>query len=263
MAEQGRVITYADAGVEALREEMRRDEQHCLHRPGNRSAWRQLPSDPGSVEGIRRRSPARHRASANWAPPALPLAQPWRARARSSMRCFWISRLKRSPRSCSRPRISPTCRTGRSRRRCSFVARWARYAMPALTILILFTTGLPTLRDLKVVVPSTPYDVKGLFKTALRDPGPVVFIEHKFLYNTKGVVPEEEYLIPFGEARIVREGEDLTMVAMSRMVELAVKAAAAAGEARRFGGGHRSAHHRSLGPQERSPTPSRRPGNLW
>jgi pyruvate/2-oxoglutarate/acetoin dehydrogenase E1 component len=75
------------------------------------------------------------------------------------------------------------------------------------------------------VVPSTPYDVKGLFKTALRDPGPVVFIEHKSLYNTKGVVPEAEYLIPFGEARIARPGEHLTVVATSRMVELALKAA--------------------------------------
>jgi len=83
---------------------------------------------------------------------------------------------------------------------------------------------------LKVALPSTPYDVKGLFKTALREPGPVVFIEHKSLYNSKGIVPEEEYLIPFGEARIVREGKDLTIIAMSRMVDLASKAAAALGE---------------------------------
>jgi pyruvate dehydrogenase E1 component beta subunit len=79
---------------------------------------------------------------------------------------------------------------------------------------------------LKVVLPATPYDLKGLFKTALRDPGPVAVIEHKSLYNTKGVVPEEEYLIPFGEARTIREGKDLTIVAMSRMVDLATKAAA-------------------------------------
>jgi pyruvate dehydrogenase E1 component beta subunit len=80
---------------------------------------------------------------------------------------------------------------------------------------------------LKVVLPSNPYDLKGLFKTALRDPGPVAVIEHKSLYNTKCVVPEEEYLIPFGDARIVREGTDLTIIAMSRMVDLASKAAAA------------------------------------
>jgi len=83
---------------------------------------------------------------------------------------------------------------------------------------------------LKVVLPATPYDLKGLFKTALRDPGPVAVIEHKSLYNTKGVVPEEEYVIPFGDARIVREGKDLTIVAMSRMVDLAAKAAAVLAE---------------------------------
>jgi pyruvate dehydrogenase E1 component beta subunit len=78
---------------------------------------------------------------------------------------------------------------------------------------------------LKVALPATPYDLKGLFKTALRDPGPVALIEHKSLYNTKSVVPEEGYLIPFGDARIVREGKDLTIIAMSRMVDLAAKAA--------------------------------------
>ena len=78
---------------------------------------------------------------------------------------------------------------------------------------------------LKVVLPATPYDVKGLLKSALREPGPVIFIEHKAMYNTKGFVPEEEYTIPFGDARVAREGEDVTIVAMSRMVDLALKAA--------------------------------------
>jgi pyruvate dehydrogenase E1 component beta subunit len=79
---------------------------------------------------------------------------------------------------------------------------------------------------LKVVLPATPYDVKGLLKTALRDQGPVVFIEHKALYNNKGPVPEEEYLIPFGQARICRTGDDMTIVATSRMANLAAEAAA-------------------------------------
>jgi pyruvate/2-oxoglutarate/acetoin dehydrogenase E1 component len=80
---------------------------------------------------------------------------------------------------------------------------------------------------LKVAVPSTPYDVKGLMKTSLRDDSPVVFIEHKALYNSKGPVPEEEYLIPFGQARVAREGRDATVVATSRMVHVALEAAAA------------------------------------
>ena len=79
---------------------------------------------------------------------------------------------------------------------------------------------------LKVAVPSTPAHTKGLMKTAIRDDGPVVFIEHKGLYNTKGMVPQEEYLIPFGQARIFREGSDLTLVAVGRMVQVALDAAA-------------------------------------
>lgn len=71
---------------------------------------------------------------------------------------------------------------------------------------------------LKVVLPACAYDVKGLLKTALRDDGPVIFIEHKFMYNKKGPVPTEEYLIPFGQARVWREGNDVTILAMSLMV---------------------------------------------
>jgi pyruvate/2-oxoglutarate/acetoin dehydrogenase E1 component len=78
---------------------------------------------------------------------------------------------------------------------------------------------------LKVAIPSTPYDVKGLMKTALRDENPVIFIEHKGIYNTKGPVPEEEYLIPFGQAQVRRPGKDVTIVALSMMVQRALEAA--------------------------------------
>jgi pyruvate/2-oxoglutarate/acetoin dehydrogenase E1 component len=71
---------------------------------------------------------------------------------------------------------------------------------------------------LKVALPSTPYDVKGLMKSTLRDSNPVVFIEHKALYNTKGHVPQEEYLIPFGQAVIRKPGDHVTVVAMGQMV---------------------------------------------
>src|SRR6185369_577789 len=70
---------------------------------------------------------------------------------------------------------------------------------------------------LKVALPSCPYDVKGLLKTALRDENPVVFIEHKGLYNTTGHVPEEEYLLPFGKAAVKQKGSDVTIVALSLM----------------------------------------------
>lgn len=78
---------------------------------------------------------------------------------------------------------------------------------------------------LKVVMPSTPYDAKGLLKAALNDNNPIIFIEHKMLYSTKGPVPEEEYTIPLGKADIKREGKDVTVVATSYMVGKALEAA--------------------------------------
>jgi len=77
----------------------------------------------------------------------------------------------------------------------------------------------------KVVIPSTPYDAKGLLKTAIRDENPVIIFEDKMMYNLKGPLPEEEYLISFGEADIKREGKDATVVATSSMVHVAMKAA--------------------------------------
>lgn len=76
-----------------------------------------------------------------------------------------------------------------------------------------------------VIQPSTPYDAKGLLKSAIRDDNPVVFIEHKLLYNTKGAVPDQEYLVPIGKADIKRSGDDLTIVATSRMVIMTMNAA--------------------------------------
>ncbi len=78
---------------------------------------------------------------------------------------------------------------------------------------------------LKVVLPSTPYDAKGLLKTAIRDDNPVVFFEDKLMYQEKGLVPENEYTIPFGVADIKRSGTDITIVATSSMVTVALRAA--------------------------------------
>ena len=76
-----------------------------------------------------------------------------------------------------------------------------------------------------VVMPSTPFDAKGLLKAAIRDDNPVMFIEHKMLYGMEGYVPEEEYLIPFGVADVKREGSDVTVITYSRMVHRALEAA--------------------------------------
>ncbi len=78
---------------------------------------------------------------------------------------------------------------------------------------------------IKVVMPATPYDAKGLLISSIYDDNPVVFIEHKMLYNTKGLVPDEPYTLPIGKADIKREGKDVTIVAHSRMVLFALEAA--------------------------------------
>lgn len=78
---------------------------------------------------------------------------------------------------------------------------------------------------LQVVLPSTPYDAKGLYKTAIRDNNPVIVFEDKMMYQLKGPVPEGEYTIPFGVADIKRQGTDITIVATSSMVQVALAAA--------------------------------------
>jgi pyruvate dehydrogenase E1 component beta subunit len=78
---------------------------------------------------------------------------------------------------------------------------------------------------LKCVIPSSPYDAKGLLIQSIRDDDPVIFFEHKLLYGLESEVPEESYAIPFGEANVIREGDDVTIVAIGRMVHVAQQAA--------------------------------------
>ncbi len=88
--------------------------------------------------------------------------------------------------------------------------------------LLSIVTHIP---GLKCVAPSTPYDAKGLLISALRQDDPIFFFEHKFLYGTKGPVPEEEYTVPIGKAEVRRPGTDVTVVAIGRMVNLSLEAA--------------------------------------
>ncbi len=80
---------------------------------------------------------------------------------------------------------------------------------------------------LKVVIPATPYDVKGMLKSAVRDPNPVLFIEHELLYNIKGEVPDEgvEYTVPLDRAEVKREGRHVTLITFSRMLHVTIQAA--------------------------------------
>lgn len=86
-----------------------------------------------------------------------------------------------------------------------------------------FVTAMP---GLKVVMPTTPADTKGLLAAAIRDDDPVIFLEHKALYGVQGEVPDEDYVIPFGHARQVTQGDDITILATGMMVGFAEKAAA-------------------------------------
>ena len=78
---------------------------------------------------------------------------------------------------------------------------------------------------LKVVMPSNPYDAKGLLKSSIRDENPVLFIENNLLYKEKGFIPENEYLVPIGIANVIKEGKDITIVSYSRMIKYAILAA--------------------------------------
>ena len=104
--------------------------------------------------------------------------------------------------------------------RCPIVSRMGMGAQhsQSLEAWFMHTPGL------KVAIPSNAFDAKGLMKAALRDSNPVLFIENAKLYSTKAEVPDEEYLIDFGNAKIVREGDDLTMVAISGTIPEAIKA---------------------------------------
>jgi pyruvate/2-oxoglutarate/acetoin dehydrogenase E1 component len=226
MSEQGRVITYADAGVEALREEMRRDDsivyigQGIGPRGGNfrqtRGLWKEFGDDRLRDTGICELGATGVAIGAAMAGTRTIVDEVFLDFALEAITQIVQQAANISYMSDGKIKAPVLIRGAMG----SVRSAGAHHSHT-------FYNWFANTPGLKVVLPSTPYDLKGLFKSSLREPGPVVFIEHKSLYNTKGVVPEEEYLIPLGDARIVREGKDLTIVAMSRMVDLAVKAAAA------------------------------------
>ena len=224
MSEPDRVISYADAGVEALREEMRRDNtivyigQGIGPRGGNfrqtKGLWKEFGDDRLRDTGICELGATGVAIGAAMAGTRTIVDEVFLDFALEA-----ITQIVQQAANISY--------MSNGKIKAPVVIRGAMGAVrnAGAHHSHTFYNWFANTPGLKVVLPATPYDVKGLFKTALRDPGPVVFIEHKFLYNAKGPVPEEGYLIPFGEARILREGKDLTIVAMSRMVELAAKAA--------------------------------------
>jgi len=111
--------------------------------------------------------------------------------------------------------------------RCPAGAGFRAAAQHSQTLHPLFTM----VPGLKVVMPSNPYDAKGLLIQAIRDDDPVIFLESKFLYGMEGEVPDEAYSVPFGEANVLRDGEDLTIVALGAMAPRALETAEALAKA--------------------------------
>jgi pyruvate/2-oxoglutarate/acetoin dehydrogenase E1 component len=226
MSEQGRVITYSDAGVEALREEMRRDDsivyigQGIGPRGGNfrqtKGLWKEFGDDRLRDTGICELGATGIAIGAAMAGTRTVVDEVFLDFALEAITQIVQQAANISYMSNGKIKAPVLVRGAMGAVRNA----GAHHSHT-------FYNWFANTPGLKVVLPATPYDLKGLFKSSLREPGPVMFIEHKSLYNTKGVVPEQEYVIPLGEARIVREGKDLTIVAMSRMVDLAVKTAAA------------------------------------
>jgi pyruvate dehydrogenase E1 component beta subunit len=226
MAEQGRVITYSDAGVEALREEMRRDDsivyigQGIGPRGGNfrqtKGLWKEFGDDRLRDTGICELGATGVAIGAAMAGTRTIVDEVFLDFALEAITQIVQQAANISYMSNGKIKAPVLIRGAMG----SVRSAGAHHSHT-------FYNWFANTPGLKVVLPATPYDVKGLFKSSLREPGPVVFIEHKSLYNVKGVVPEDEFIIPLGEARIVREGKDLTIVAMSRMVSLAIQAAAA------------------------------------
>jgi acetoin:2,6-dichlorophenolindophenol oxidoreductase subunit beta len=229
MSDSGRVITYADAGVEALREEMGRDSsivyigQGIGPRGGNfrqtKGLWKQFGDDRLRDTGICELGATGVAIGAAMAGTRTIVDEVFLDFALEAITQIVQQAANISYMSNGKIKAPVLIRGAMGAVRNA----GAHHSHT-------FYNWFANTPGLKVALPATPYDVKGLFKTALRDPGPVVFIEHKFLYNAKGAVPQEEYLVPFGEAHILREGKDVTIVAMSRMVELAAKAAAVLAE---------------------------------
>ena len=226
MSEQERIITYADAGVEALREEMRRDGsivyigQGIGSRGGNfrqtKGLWQEFGDHRLRDTGICELGATGVAIGAAMAGTRTIVDEVFLDFALEAITQIIQQAANISYMSNGKIKAPVLIRGAMG----SVRSAGAHHSHT-------FYNWFANTPGLKVVLPATPYDLKGLFKSSLRDPGPVVFIEHKSLYNLKGVVPEKEYTIPLGEARIIREGKDLTIVAMSRMVDLAIKAAAA------------------------------------
>ena len=224
MGEGTREVRYVDAGVEALREEMQRDDtivyigQGIGPRGGNfrqtRDLWKEFGDDRLRDTGICELGATGVAIGAAMAGSRAIVDEVFMDFSLESMTQIIQQAANVSYASNGKIKVPVIIR-----------AAMGAVGNAGAHHSHMFYGWFASTPGLKVVAPSTPYDVKGLLKSSLRDNGPVVFLEHKGLYNMKGMIPEGEYLVPLGEARIHRKGKDITVVAISRMLNVALQAA--------------------------------------
>lgn len=226
MTGESRQLSYVEAGVEGLREEMERDEtivylgQGIGPRGGNFRQTRGLCQQFGEHR-------LRDTGICELGTTGLGIGAAMAGSRALVDEVFLDFTLEAMTQIVQQAAVVFYCSNGKVK--CPVVIRGAMGSVrnAGAQHAHMFYSWFAHIPGLKVAVPSRPYDVKGLMKSALRDDGPVMFIEHKALYNLQGHVPAEEYVVPFGKAHIVRSGSDATAVAVGRMVHLTLDAAQA------------------------------------
>jgi pyruvate/2-oxoglutarate/acetoin dehydrogenase E1 component len=217
-----RVITYAEAVNEALRAEMRRDHRVILFGENVSSSWR--PATKGLKEEFGRErvrdAPITETAFIG-AGVGVAIAG-MRPVVELMLVDFGLVAMDQILNQMAKT----TYMTGGTVNvpmvlRCVYGAAGGGAATHSESLTALYA-HMP---GVKVAVPSNPYDAKGLLVTAIRDPNPVAFFEHTLLYSTEAEVPEEQYTVPFGVANLVRDGDEVTVVATGRTVGMAAEAA--------------------------------------
>jgi pyruvate/2-oxoglutarate/acetoin dehydrogenase E1 component len=217
-----RVITYAEAVNEALRAEMRRDHRVILFGENVSSSWR--PATKGLKEEFGRErvrdAPITETAFIG-AGVGVAIAG-MRPVVELMLVDFGLVAMDQILNQMAKT----TYMTGGTVNvpmvlRCVYGAAGGGAATHSESLTALYA-HMP---GVKVAVPSNPYDAKGLLVTAIRDPNPVAFFEHTLLYSTEAEVPEEQYTVPFGVANLVRDGDEVTVVATGRTVGMAAIAA--------------------------------------
>lgn len=217
-----RVITYAEAVNEALRAEMRRDHRVILFGENVSSSWRPATKGLKQEFGRERVRDAPITETAFIGAGVGAAIADMRPVVELMLVDFGLVAMDQILNQMAKT----TYMTGAAVNvpmvlRCIYGAAGGAAATHSETLTALYA-HMP---GVKVAVPSNPYDAKGLLATAIRDPNPVAFFEHTFLYQTEATVPEESYTVPFGVANLVREGADVTVVAAGRMVAEAATAA--------------------------------------